>query len=499
MDFARLGPLRCCAVVALCACHRDSPSSERVSPADVAVPRPVVHRIDASAGSTTAPPAATAELVPPHGRIFFGKSPTQIESIATEELFLAREGGDLSAILRGDDLPSPRLEGNHLKSTTPIGEMDLTLHDDGSFEGERVYHDGSKGHWVRVPYRPLRAEQLAKPVDFQGFVGTTLRYRARLVIDGTEVTGVVRYTVTRKDLRLRGHVDLEARTLTLDELGDGDRVTGRLDAFVLGHDHSLLLRGIWTSADGSKRLPLALDGGDYPARIDVGGGAALAAQERYVDNCGIVEEYVFPVVDGAPAIAATLDPALKALTLQGMSPEPPGPEVVREATPLSSVRQHCPHRGPDDRGMESGVYSATLLHDGWIAVEVEHYHQEGAWSGDVWLSCVAVDLRSGALVEPAKLLDPQTRDTLTVRARKDALADVSRSHVPDAMAEDFHSVAAELSLEDVPLCIEQDKVRFGLVSHRVFGPAQPVFERAEVARLLPAGELKDLVATRTAR
>jgi hypothetical protein len=54
--------------------------------------------------------------------------------------------------------------------------------------------------------------------------------------------------------------------------------------------------------------------------------------------------------------------------------------------------------------------------------------------------------------------------------------------------------AEELDLAHAALCIEEKKVRIANVSHPVFGPAPPEFERSDFLRLLPPGKLRDLLA-----
>jgi len=168
----------------------------------------------------------------------------------------------------------------------------------------------------------------------------------------------------------------------------------------------------------------------------------------------------------------------------------PGARIKRVACPAD----------PERRGTTRAVFTATVLHDAWVALDFEHYSQEGSLSGRVWNDCIAVDLATGEVALPARLLDAATRATLTARARKEALAslgpppDASVDASVDPLDEGARRAAAELSLETAPLCIEKESVRFVNVTHRVYGPAPPVFARALMAGLLPAGKLRDLVA-----
>jgi hypothetical protein len=461
----------------------------------------------ASATSTDArapEDAAASVLVPPEGRVFFADWVGQhTKELAATELFVRRDGAGAVAIFHDEELSGALDDAGHFKipAKGERGPIDFTLYDDGTYDGSETYSDGSKSTYVRTPYRPLAPEQLATATGFKGFLSGGVRYRMKLAFRGDDVEGVARYPITREDLKIRGKIQRAARRLEADELGPDGKVTGHVEAIVIGHvvgkpysaSHALV--GTWSSPDGKRHMPLRLDEGPYPDRVVVAGGASVSAQERYADDCGTIEEDVFPVIDGAPpGVAKKIELALRTLTLEGPSPDPVDPaQVAALAAGAKVKRQGCENKEPELRGLQQAVYEATPLHATWVAIEVGHVVQQGSSPSMSWLNCVAVDLATGDIVEPAKLLDAKTRDALTTRARKEALAalgDAGRDPLEDGMRE----AAETLALDDVPICIGATSVKFGIVPHRVFGPAQPVFDRAEVARMLPAGKLHDLVA-----
>jgi hypothetical protein len=455
------------------------------------------------AGSIADSGGQPAKLVPGAGRVFFGKWTTQNPAIAVEELYVVRDedAGVRAFFSRDQDDWAASLDGaGHLRpSTTGPEPLEVTLYEDGTFEGEHQYTDGSKSIWVRAPFAPVEIRQLAQPAGFVGDLSRIVRYRIKLALRGDAVEGVARYPTTRSELRIAGKIDRGTRNVTADELDRDGHVTGHIDAILLGHvvpatfSERLAIIGHWSSPDGKRRLPMRLEEGYYPDRVTMALGRSLSAQEVYTRDCDLVNEYVYPVIDGAPkGFAESVGASLKSIAFDY---EDPDGGVIRMAPGARIKRDACPV-DPERRGTNSTVYTATALFGSWVALQFEHYAQEGSISGHVWSECIAVDLATGELLEAAKLLDPATRATLTERARSEALASLppvdagSKDEPEDGM----RVAAAELSLEDVPLCIEEHTVRFALISHRVFGPAQPVFDRGLVARLLAPGKLRDLVA-----
>ena len=433
--------------------------------------------------------------------MFFGRETTQLPELAVEELYVTKTDTGIQALFdRDDDEWSASLDdAGHLTPTKPRRDpLSLTLYEDGSFDGEVRYTDGSKALWARTPYIPASETLLAEPTGFAGFVAGAIRYRIKIGAQGETVSGVARYSPTRRELGIRGRLDRASRQLTADEVDESGHTTGHIDAALLGHvraapySTSLSLLGTWTSPDGKRRLPIHLDAGYYPDRIVLPAGRALSAQDIYTRDCEYVNEVVYPVVDGAPkSVSNPLDALLRSLTFtEGVQP-------LAGMAPQSWVKRERCSADPDRRGTNSAVYSATALWGSSVAVEIEHYRQEGPTSGGVWTDCVVVNLSTGESIVPAKLLDATARATLTERARKEAVSHLAKLSPKDSVDRDLdegmRQAATELSLEDVPLCIEEHSVRFALVSHRVFGPAQPVFDRAVVAEVLPAGPLRDLV------
>ncbi len=451
-------------------------------------------------------------LVPAGGRIFFGTSTSQTDAMATDELLVLPTANGVNLIsgyvnlFSGyEDLTGTLDALGHIQIARVGGEsLSLTLYADGSFDGVCIWADGSKGAWIRTPFRPLSSEQLAVRAGFQGFVSENVRYRVKVSMRGDEVEGVARYAATRQELRLRGNLHRDTRTLAVDELDSESHVVGHIEALVLGHPSAvsfsaaMRLVGTWTSPDGRRKLPFRLDEGYYPDRVTVSTGQSLVAQEHYAAHCDKIEERVWPVVEGAPSnVMTATNAALKSLTMHGPSIDPEPPELVALLKPGTYIdRTHCNDKTAEDRGSERGVFVPTPLHGSWVAIRFEHSLQQGSISGHAWTDCVALDLATGEIIAPGTLLDDTTRATLTSRARKAALAgfpDVGRA---DTSSDPTRRAAAQLSLEKVPLCIEEKQVRFALMGHRMYGPGQPTFTRDEVWHLLPAGKLRDLVETR---
>jgi len=503
----------------LAACQRCSSSSANTSTPDAAaIPAAPV---DAASTTPEAPPLKPSAVLTPNGRVFFGKSKTQREEIATEEVFVQQanptdktvrvllQQTEYTATL-GDPAASEDFVKLSMKtaSTDAPEPIEMTLYRDGSFEGTHTYSDKSKSVWERTTYRPLAtAKQF--PASFVGVVGDSMRIRMKLSLSSptsTTIEGLYRFPNTRVDRQWKGTVDPTTRRLVLDDV---DGKGGHLEATVMGHlvgapfTSSMSLVGTYRNATGEPARPFKVTNGDYPERIVSKGGVALSAQERYIDDCGKVESYIFPVLDNAKAgVAGPFEGALGAIIMSSISPDTTaerlGPQRI---VPGSKIQTKCPkNQTPSDwemhRGIEHASYTPTKLVDPYVALKIEHVYQQGSSGSIVWYDCLVVDLSTGERITPSKLLDEKTRTALTERAKKEALSSMADAGPPgsDSLVDGMRSAAESLTLgDDVPLCIGADKVVFGISQHRVFGPAQPEFERVELAKLLPEGKLRDWI------
>jgi hypothetical protein len=458
---------------------------------------------DAADAAVTAAevPEDAGALFPRGGRVFFADDPNEPEIFKHQELFVEKDDFGTRVVFRGEDLTTATVDAQG--HVVHVGNLDttlaFTLHADGTFDGSRKTPSSTLAVWRRAPPPPLPPALLTSGLRLEGFLGSDVRYRMHFWQEKNETVGVARYVTTRDDLRMRGILNDATRTLELDErTPDGD-VVGHVTATLI--DAGTRLVGSWTSADGTRRLPLLLLRGFYPDRLALG-ARAVSAQEHYADDCGAIEDFVHPVVDGLPPrITQLIDAELGTLTLRGHGyPEPFSPDVLARTQPGSSVDwTHCAGRGPNDRGHEQSVFIATPLGGPWFAFEIAHYAQRGTAESRSWSDCVVVSLATAEMLEPAALLDATTRATLTDRARKAAVANVAeifdggRVKDPRLLLE----AARALELDGAPLCVEETKVRF-VTPRSAFAPPEPVFTRDEVARLLPAGKLRSLVEKKTA-
>lgn len=449
--------------------------------------------LDAGAG------ARPAVLEEGKARVFFAKRKGWDEGIALQELYVVREGAKAHVVLDDDDPFDAVIEADgRLRriGTPPAEPLVLTPYDDGSFAGEVRYKDGSTSTWERHGFVPVGPELDGQSFTLAGFLAATTRYRVKLALRGNDLEGIARYPTTREDLRLRGKIDRANRTIDIDELDGAGRVTGKLTGVFLGHQRAaeyrrdFALRGSWQSPDGKRHLPMSLTIGFYPERV-VRRGISLSAQERYERDCDLVTEYVWPVVGGAPTgVAEKIESRVKGIVLQGLEPGPPPAEAIAALRPGTSVKKaKCKKDDPEARGTTSGIYSAVALRDAFVAIEVEHYAQQGSISGNVWHDCIVVDLATGEVLEPNKLLDTKTRDALTRRAKRQ----LTPPPGPNDFREQTKAAVDAISLADAPLCIGEKTVRVMLTQHRVFGPGVPEWSRDELASLLPPGKLRELV------
>lgn len=447
--------------------------------------------------------STTPELLPASGRVFFGKAKRQDEGIAMRELFVVREGASFHILLDDEEMTATAIATDagagelSLSAKSTLGALLATIHDDGSFEGSLTYEDNSKTEWERIPYVPLTAAQLAS-VPLEGFLSKTTRYRMKLAANGGQVEGVARYAPTRAELRLRGTVDAVTRRLVVDELGPDDKVTGHIDAIVLGHIRPkgyasfVTLLGTWSSPDGARKLRLLLRDGFYPDRIGVPGGIFLSAQERYSDECGVIDERIFPVLDNAPKdVTKRFNDALGTLIEDNGGERVEGPPDPKSMLPMSKVRDCAPDPNIENHSHDSARYVASKLQGTSVALEVEHYSQSGSISGRRWADCLVADLATAAIVPTATLLDPATRAKFATRARAEAIATID-----DAGTEQERSAASGLDITQLtPLCITDKEVRFAVGGHPVWGPADPTYDRAEFVKQLPAGKLRTLLGS----
>jgi hypothetical protein len=286
-----------------------------------------------------------------------------------------------------------------------------------------------------------------------------------------------------------------------------DKAGNHIDAIVMGHIAGAGFTSsttiIGTFRDTSSTRAFKVTDGFYPKRIGpLKGGIFLSAQERYSNDCDIVEQYIFPVLDGAPAdVAKSFEETFGGMTLAGISAsDKPAPQRIK---PGSKIRQNCPkltaeqwtQRHQDNRAL----FTASKLRDAWVAIDVEHYYQGGGASGHSWNECFVVDLATGEREETHKLLTEATVATFEARARKEGLAALADAGPPkgDSLIDGMRDAAGSISLANAELCIEDKKVVFRVAQHRVFGPARPEYDRAEFARLLPEGKLKALLLPST--
>jgi hypothetical protein len=478
---------------------------------------------EASSSEGSAPPPTLGALLSSEGRIFFGRSKSQREEIATDELFVVvKEPGD-----GGSDAKSVRIilgnEGElvatvvkedaefvQLASKNAVAEppepIELTIYKDGSFEGAKTYSDGSKWVWIRTSYRPIDPEQFKKPLPFDGILGNTLRYRLKLWrTSPTAIAGRYRFPDTRADRELRGTIDPTSRRLSLDDVDP--KLGGHIDATVIGHlaggsfTTNTTIIGTYRDASSSTTAPRAftVTDGFYPERLGpLKGGIFLSAQERYSNDCDIVGDHIFPVLDGAPADATkTFEEAFGAIVLASISGDKPAPQRIK---PGSKIRQNCPklslEAASNRRLSDRALFTAFKLRDAWVAIDVEHYYQGGSASGHVWNECFVVDLATGEHEEAAKLLTEATIATFEARARKEALAALADAGPPkgDSVVDGMRDAAGNISLKGASLCIDDKKVVFGIGQHRIFGPTKPEYDRTEFTRLLPEGKLKALLS-----
>ncbi len=109
------------------------------------------------------PRRAVSPLVPPEGRVFFGKAEKEVEAIATEEvLVVPLESGRARVHHRELELVGALDATGRFTSTVSSDPFELVLHADGTFEGARTHSEGNATKYVATPYRPLEPELLSR-------------------------------------------------------------------------------------------------------------------------------------------------------------------------------------------------------------------------------------------------------------------------------------------------------------------------------------------------
>src|SRR5580692_11096835 len=158
-------------------CSRSSGATHAQPTPNVALVDAGPHPLDAAAAVSTG--RKPASFVPGTGRVSFGNCTSQNPAISVQELHVVRDedGGTGAHFLDdADEWPASLDDAGRLRARkSALGPLDITLYDDGSFEGEQRYEDGSKSTWAAVPFVPVAAEQLREPVGFEGFLGGTIR------------------------------------------------------------------------------------------------------------------------------------------------------------------------------------------------------------------------------------------------------------------------------------------------------------------------------------
>ena len=153
-----------------------------------------------------------------------------------------------------------------------------------------------KGKDLQASLGPFEASVAKFTTDFKGWLGRGF-VRMKLTRDGAKLTGIYRYAKSAEDIDLAGTVSESDGTFELTESVHG-KVTGRFVGVFASLYGAL---ATWSSADGSRSIPIALEpgAGIYPETVAVGGGLSLYPQESVHESDACSTDIVFPQVRGA--------------------------------------------------------------------------------------------------------------------------------------------------------------------------------------------------------
>jgi hypothetical protein len=291
-----LGRLAACtALVGAVLAVADCKGATRTGAPTVAIVDTTVTPSASAAPSGSAPSAARREAA---------ASPT-FHSFSGLGVYFAAElhGSSVRAVIYRNGAIELRgtTDGTHfdLKAVgTPKGERPVELVGTWSDDGLRATLTGprQKTAELRATDGPFDPSVEKYSGDYKGWLAGRL-IRMKIERDGPRLHGVYRYTKSAEEIALDGTVDAHDGSFTLTESVHG-KVTGGFSG-VFASIFAIL--ATWSSADGSRSIPVLMESGrgEYPATVDLANGLTLYPQEIVVDEKACGRDILYPQVRGA--------------------------------------------------------------------------------------------------------------------------------------------------------------------------------------------------------
>jgi hypothetical protein len=354
---------------------------------------------------------------------------------------------------------------------------------EGELDGQAIkvasWFDGKKKNSKLRPAKlaPFDGKETTADLGYRGSIGDRLRIRAQLRRDGKQLTGFYRYARSRDDLQLKGSVDLDSGKFDLQETGAAGAPTGRLQGTFL---QSGFLVGTWSSADGTRTLPLHLEYARPLEKItELPGGVKVIPREEEkqpAPRCSVTSS--FPELDG----------------MRDKKNQEALNKLLRKEGTASIDPKECQEAEPDLPYSDETSYTLTSTKKkGYLGVSFSGYSYRGGAHGMGYVACKVIDLERGEMVALAKLLNEDALPKLS-KLVNEALR---REHKTEQLSEvGFFEDEVKVS-ESTNLCLLDDKLEVVFGSYEVapyaMGMPSVALPFSEVAPLFKKTPLTEAV------
>jgi hypothetical protein len=220
---------------------------------------------------------------------------------------------------------------------------------------------------------------------YAGTLGGKLAFRAELVKDGGALSGYYRYVHRSADLSLAGEV-AEDGTFALVETAPDGRVTGK---FAGTFTSPRAASGIWSSPDGSRRLPFEMK---------------VAAPLQPTGGPIVFEEYAEERDAGAGCKNTVLRPSAVGLVPESRKR---ALNALFEKLAMTTARTHEVHCDGAGHNLPWSSESAVTIEaqaPPFVALEISWSGYSGGAHGFAGASCVLVDTETAREVSLAEVL-----------------------------------------------------------------------------------------------
>jgi hypothetical protein len=374
-------------------------------------------------------------------------------------LFLERKGDEVEAFLycdtagQGTRLRGKMLDERRFRAEEPVKKGKTRGVLEGELDGQAIqvasWFDGKRKNSKLRPAKlvPFDSKETTADLGYRGSIGDKLRIRAQLRRDGKQLTGFYRYAKSRDDLQLKGSVDPDSGKFDIQETNAARTVTGRIQGTFL---QSGFLVGTWSSADGTRTLPLYLESAKPLERItELPGGVKVIPREEEkqpAPRCSVTSS--FPELDGMK----------DKKTQEALN------KLLRRAGTASIDPKECQEAEADLPYSDETSYALTSTkNQGYVGVSFEGYSYRGGAHGMGYVDCKVIDLERGELVTLSKLLHEDALPKLS-KLVNEALR---REHKTERLSEvGFFEDEVKVS-ESTNLCLFDDKLEVSFGSYEV--------------------------------